>query len=98
MQPISAVYTRMNGLLKELGVAAAHMYKEITSLRDRLKNLGISWEGAAYDEYSRVLLEDLMLMEMTAANICVMYRLLLGGLTGYQQSEMQVADLIGGMK
>ena len=98
MQPLSAVYTRMNSLLTEMGTVSQQFGREISMLQDKLKNLGISWEGAAYDEYSRALLEDLMIMEMTAANIRLMYGLLYRGLTGYQQTEKQVNDLIGGMK
>lgn len=98
MQPLSAVYIRMDSLLKEMGTVSQRFIKEVSALQDKLKNLGISWEGAAYDEYSRVLLEDITVMEMTAANIHIMYRLLYSGLTGYQQTEKQVYDLIGEMK
>ena len=98
MQPLSAMYIRMNGLLSEFMTASGNLYKEIAMLQDKLKYLGISWEGAAHDEYSRVLLGDLMIMEMTAANINLMCRLLLYSLKDYRQTEMLVANTIGGMK
>ncbi|MCR5604139.1 MAG: hypothetical protein K6G27_10625 [Lachnospiraceae bacterium] len=98
MQPISAVYTRMDDLLSGLGEIAGKINKEVSLLQDKLKNLGISWEGAAYDEYSRALLGDFLIMQMTAANIQVMYTLLYKALSVYQQTEMEVMGTIGGMR
>ena len=98
MQPLTAMYIRMNSLLSELFTVSERLCKEIASLQDKLKHLGISWEGAAYDEYSRVLLGDLMIMEMTAANVNLMYRLLFSSLNDYQQTETLISNTIGGMK
>lgn len=97
MQPVDAVYIRMSSLLSELGVVSKRICDELEGLKERLKYLGISWEGAAYDEYSRVLAEDISVMEMTAYSIQVMYRLLNTSLTRYQETEMKVYDIIGGM-
>ncbi|MCR5235535.1 MAG: hypothetical protein K6E53_16775 [Lachnospiraceae bacterium] len=97
MRPVDAIYVRMSSLLSELGTVSKRMCDELASLKDRLKYLGISWEGSAYDEYMRVLSEDIMLMEMTAYSIQVMYRLLNRSLTRYQETEMKVYDIIGGM-
>ena len=96
MQPVSAVYTRINSLLQELDETSQRLYSEVSMLKDKMKFLGISWEGAAYDEYSRVLAGDLMIMEITALNVRIMYRLLLDALTGYQHTELMVSEMIGG--
>lgn len=98
MQPVGALYTSMDNLLSELGEVSGKINKEMAELQDKLKNLGISWEGAAYDEYSRVLMGDFLIMQMTAAGIQVMYRLLYNALTDYLQTEMQVMETIGGMR
>ncbi|MCR5421857.1 MAG: hypothetical protein K6E98_12740 [Lachnospiraceae bacterium] len=95
MEAINAIYVRMSSLLTELGMVCAQLYKETDILTDKLKYLGISWEGAAYDEYARVLMADLMMMSMTVANMNKMYRSLHFALTEYQRTEMYVFDAIG---
>ncbi len=97
MQEVDAVYVRMSLMLTELGTVSKRLYDEINSLGDRLKYLGISWEGEAYDVYSRTLLSDLCLMELTACNLKLMYGLLHTALTRYQETEMRIYDMIGGM-
>ena len=98
MQQISAVYVRMSTLLDELGEAAFGFYNEISMLRDKLSRLGIAWEGAAHDEYLRVLLEDIEFMEAWAEDIGTMYSLLRIALSRYQYTEMKVNSIIGGLR
>ncbi|MBR4719087.1 MAG: hypothetical protein IKP31_02465 [Lachnospiraceae bacterium] len=98
MIPIDAVYIRMNGLLINLGTASVNLYREINDLKDRLQTIGISWSGTAYEAYSMRLFDDLRAMEHTAAGIVVMCELLYSALSMYQQTEMKVADIIGGLR
>lgn len=97
MLAINAVYVRMNGLLTELGNASVNLYREIAGLKDNLKNMGISWAGTAYEAYSLRLFEDLETMELTSARVVVMCELLYCALSMYMETEMKVADIIGGL-
>ena len=97
MIPIDAVYISMNSLLSELGTASVNLNREINGLKDRLQTIGISWKGTAYEAYSVRLFEDLETMEHTSAGILMMCKLLYSALSMYQQTEMKVADIIGGL-
>ena len=97
MQAVSAVYVRMNALLTELGRAAGELNREITSLKDKVRKLYVSWEGEAYDEYSRVLMEDLTVMELTALDVVMMYQLLSSALSKYQGMELKISETVGGI-
>ncbi len=97
MVPINALYVRMSELLNELGTLSFGMIREITGLRERLSGIGISWSGTAYEEYSRRLLRDLDTMENTSKGIAVMCSLLYISLSRYQDTELKVADIIGGL-
>ena len=96
MVPVNAIYIRMRDLLDEFGNASFRLTNEIAELKENLRDLGISWEGAAYDEYSRVLLSDLDHMESMAAGIGTMYTLLFLALSRYQETELKVSGMIGG--
>lgn len=97
MIPLSAVYVRMNGLLEELGTIAVRMNREIGRLREGAQLLGISWLGTAYEAYSRRLLSDIENMEHTSEDIMIMSGLLYMSLSRYQDTEMKVSDIIGGL-
>lgn len=97
MNPLSAVYVRMNALMEELGTIAVKINREIAGLRDRARPLSISWTGTAYEAYSRRLLSDIEKMERTSTDIMIMSGLLYISLSRYQETEMKVADIIGGL-
>ena len=98
MLPLSAVYVRMKELLDELGVVSENLYVKITGLEDAISNLGISWEGTAYEQYSIRLRDDLNFMKAKALNLKVMYLMLSTLLAGYQNTEINVGSVIGGLK
>ena len=98
MEIINAVYVRMNILLEEMGTVAIRLCREITGLKVSMSKLHISWEGEAYEEYYRVLMEDLSVMELKACNAMLMYQLLKMALMRYQEMERQVAVSVRGLK
>ena len=97
MEPLSAFYVRMNGLLLDLAGVSSHISCEISKLKDNLSDIGISWKGTAYEAYSRRLFEDIESMERMAGGMVKFCSLLYISLTRYQDTEMKVADIIGGM-
>ena len=97
METISAVYVRMNILLEEMGTVSARLSREISDLRENMERLHISWEGKAYEEYHRVLMEDLSVMELKASNAVLMYQLLKEALTRYQVMETKIGEAVGGL-
>lgn len=97
MVPINAIYVRMRELLNELGILSVCMTCEVTDLKERLAGIGISWSGTAYEAYSRRLIRDLDTMENTSKGIAVMCTLLYISLSRYQETELKVADIIGGL-
>ena len=98
MEVLSAVYVRMNILLEEMGGVAYNLLKEISSLRERMSKLHVSWEGEEFNVYHRVLMDDLYIMEAAAMDAMFMHRLLAEALTGYQQMELKVSETVGGLK
>ncbi|MCR5357662.1 MAG: hypothetical protein K6E63_09730 [Lachnospiraceae bacterium] len=98
MKPLSAVYVRMKGLLDELGVVSENLYGKIAGLEEAISGLGISWEGTAYEQYSIRLKDDLNFMKAKALNLKVMYLMLSTLLAGYQNTEIKVGSIIGGLK
>lgn len=97
MIPLSAVYVRMNGLLEELGTIAVKTNREIARLNDTIQSLGINWDGTAYEAYRRRLVSDIESMECTSEDILIISSLLYVSLSRYQETEMKVADIIGGL-
>lgn len=95
--PLNAVYVRMNELLEELGRVTAGVGREIACFKDRAEVLGISWLGTAYEVYSRRLLSDIEAMEQILAEVVVMCSLLCTSILRYQETEMKVSDIIGGL-
>lgn len=98
MVPISAVYVRMSSLLADLGSIASDLNAEIKGLKDRIRNLGISWLGTAYETYSIRLIKDLEIMERTSEGVIEMCGLLCLSLSRYQDTEMKTSDIIGGLE
>ena len=98
MVPLSAVYVRMRGLLDDMGVVSEELYAKLTGLEESLAGLNISWEGTAYEHYSIRLREDMEFMKAKALNMKVMYIMLSTFLTGYQNTELKVSSVIGGIK
>ncbi|MCR4807746.1 MAG: hypothetical protein K5857_08725 [Lachnospiraceae bacterium] len=97
MQAVNAIYVRMSTLLDEMGSVSDRLYREIRGLKDRLKDLHVSWQGEAFSAYSRVLMEDLAVMEITALDAILMYRILALALKRYMQMETSVSEAVGGL-
>jgi uncharacterized protein YukE len=98
MEAISAVYIRMNILLEELGTKTEQLYREINSLKEKTAKLYVSWQGEAFEEFSRVLKDDMTVMEITAVDAMYFYRLLRDALGEYQRMEMRVSEAVGVLK
>lgn len=98
MEVINAIYVRMNILLEELGTKAVELCREIKDLKERTAKLYISWQGEAFEEYHRVLMDDLTVMEITAMDAMYMHVLLKEALTEYQKMEMRISEKVGGLK
>ena len=98
MEIINAVYVRMNVLLEELGIRAFDLYREISGLKEKTARLHVSWQGEAFEEYHRVLMKDLSVMEVTAIDAIYIHRLLKEALTEYQKMEMRISETVGGLK
>ena len=98
METVNAIYVRMNILLREMGIKAWELYREIGSLKEKTAKLYISWQGEAFEEYHRVLMNDLSVMEITAIDTIYMHRLLREALDEYQKMEMRISERVGGLK
>lgn len=97
METLSAVYVRMNASLCDLARVTLSVRREITRLKDSINGIGISWKGTAYEAYSRRLYEDLESMEQVSEGMVTFSSLLYIALTRYQDTELKVADIIGGL-
>lgn len=97
MQAVNAVYIRMNNLTREMGMVSGRLYHEIRDLNEKMSGLAISWEGEAYEEYHRVLMEDLSVMLLISLEAVIMYRLLRASLERYQGMEGRIKEMIGGL-
>ena len=98
METISAIYVRMNVLLEEMGIKVRELYREISGLKEKTDRLHVSWQGEAFEEYHRVLMKDLSVMEITAIDAIYVHRLLKEALSEYQNMEMRISETLGGLK
>ena len=94
---LMAKYSILNAKSTELYEYTVKLQNELESLRQRLKALGISWEGEAHDSFNTRLEMDYIFMNCVINNLRRMCVELKEGITIYQEMEAGVEALAGGL-